>query len=70
MVVVSFDREATPLSLEGEHKLKRRVKITIFIFFNFICFSNQTKVLLALCFLWHDKLLKKENKSRTRQLEI
>jgi len=47
VVVVSFDREATPSSLEVEHKLKRRVKIIKYIFFNFICFSNQTKALMA-----------------------
>ena len=70
MVVVSFDKEATPSSLEAEHKLKRKIKIIKYIFFNFICFSNQTKALMALCFLWRDKSLKKGSKSKTGQLEI
>jgi len=46
-VVVSFDKEATPSSLEVEHKLKRKIKITKYIFFNFICFSNQIMALMA-----------------------
>jgi len=46
-VVVSFDKEATPSSLEVEHRLKRKIKIIKYIFFNFIGFSSQIKVLVA-----------------------
>ena len=34
-------------SLEVEHKLKRKIKIIKYVFFNFIGFSSQIKVLVA-----------------------
>ena len=44
---MSFDIEATPSLLDGEHKLKKKTKITKFIFFNFAYFLDQTMALMV-----------------------